>query len=162
MFGFLKRRKKERATESGRDKPIGVPPVDPNSTLGHNQLLFDKLNRAIEADDLPDMPEPSNLEIAACEERRHETLARAQAAYDAEEEHEPWGEIYTLKRIQANQAIPVEVELWVDAVCKHYLHSAKPMMGLVNWEQGVRKRLYAMRGYEWYTISEIYPLAHFD
>lgn len=36
------------------------------------------------------------------------------------------------------------------------------MRGLVNWEQGVRKRLYAMRGYEWYTISEIYPLAHFD
>lgn len=163
MFGFLKRKKAARqAAKAAEVEAAQVAEVDPNSPLGHNQRLFDRLNHDIESGSLPEVDTPSRGKVAACEERRREALERAQAAYDAEEVHEPWGAIYTLERVRANQEIPVDVELWVEAICEHYLHDAMPMMGLVHWEDGVRKRLFEMRGHKWYTTSEIYPMVHFD
>jgi len=164
MFKFFRRAKLKR--EAARNaKCISepqIPKVDPNSPLGHNQLLFEKLNHDIEAGTLPEVRKPSQREIATCEKKRREVLEHAQAEYDAEEEHEPWGATYSLTRIQTNQEIPVDVELWVEAVCERYLDDVKPMMGLVHWENDVRKRLYDSRGYTWYPITEIYPLIHFD
>lgn len=163
MFEFLRRKKAaSRAKRSDKDEAPRASEVDPNSPLGHNQLLFDKLNRDIEAGLLPEVRTPSQEQVAACEESRRKTLERAQAQYDAEEVHEEWGAVYSLKRIQANQQIPVDIELWVEAICEHYLHDTVPMMGLVHWDQSVRKRLYESRGYQWYTIEEIYPMTHFD
>ena len=164
MFGFFRRAKaKGKASrEAGHFSETKTPEVDPNSPLGRNQRLFEKLNRDIEAGTIHRVHTPTKQEIAACEKRRRETLARAQEQFDAETEHEPWGATYSLTRIQANQEIPIEVELWVDAVCDHYLKHAKPMMGMAHWESGVRKRLYASRGYEWHSIQEIYPLILFD
>lgn len=163
MLEFL-----NRGGARGRKKDINesvlpeVPDTDPNSPLSHNQRLFQRLNHDIETGKLPTMHKPSRRDMAKCEQRRREELERAQAAYDAEDTHEPWGAAYSLERIQANQHIPVEVELWVEAVCDRYLRSAKPMMGLVHWKQDVRKRLYETRGYEWYAITEIYPMITFD
>lgn len=164
MFKFFRRNKVKDAANNGADRfsELDIPKVDPRSPLGHNERLFEKLDRDIEAGALPKMRKPSKREIDACEKRRCEVLERAQAEYDAESEHEPWGATYSLERIQANQEIPIDVELWVEAVCERYLHGVKPMMGLVHWEEGVRKRLYASRGYTWYPITEIYPLIHFD
>lgn len=164
MFKFFKRMKLKgkKSRDDNTVAELETPEIDPNSPVGRNKKLFEKLERDIETGNLPEVHQPSQRQIAACEERRQEQLKRVQAEYDAEEEHEPWGVTYSLTRIQANQEIPVEVELWVDAVCDHYLKNAEPMMGLVHWEKGARKRLYASRGYEWYSIQEIYPLIHFD
>lgn len=164
MFKFFRRAKLKGKANRDTDylATPEAPEIDPNSPLGHNQRLFEKFDKDIETGNLPKVHQPTKRQIAECEERRREQLKRVQAEYDAEEEHEPWGVTYSLTRIQANQEIPVDVELWVDAVCDHYLKRAEPMMGMVHWEKGVRKRLYASRGYEWYSIQEIYPLIHFD
>ncbi len=64
--------------------------------------------------------------------------------------------------LMENMAIPVEVVIWVDKVYEHYFDNLMPMMGLVHWCEGARKALYTYRGNKWHTISELYPLVHFD
>jgi hypothetical protein len=162
MTGFLKRLLKRDKQE---DEALDVPEYsesDPNSPYAHNQKLYDALYRDIETDALPAVPQPSKRQVAECEKDRRDLLQQLQEQLAAEEDPQPWGVTYSLNRVQTNQEIPVEVELWVKAICEHYLHDAVPMFGMVHWEQGTRKRLYESRGYTWYTISEIYPTTDFD
>ena len=123
------------------------------SVIDYNSAIFERFYKDLENNTLPKIQAPKRAEIEKYTKEREQRSAK---------ENRIETDFVDERKIQANQAIPVDVEIWVDKVYDHYFKKLKPMMGLVHGCGEARKALYKYQGYDWYDITEIYPLVHFD
>ena len=118
----------------------------------HNDALFDRFYEDFENNALPAIPEPTDLELEAARAERESKLSSTYRSADSVD-------IY---KLEVNNSIPVEVEIWVDKIFKIYFGELMPLLGLVHQCDRVREELYNYKGYTWYTYSELYPDVLFD
>ena len=139
-----------RPRRNGRaGKPKGKDPSDPYS---YDSALFKKFYRDLKWRRLPKVPAPTQGEIAEQIRKKASRTKQAGPLVGAVRED----------LLRENDAIPAEVDLWVEKVYDHYFRDLRPMLGLVHRCNGARKALYNYKGYPWHTISELYPTVHFD
>lgn len=119
-----------------------------------NDALFARYHADMEKGTLPTFPAPTAEEIAKC---ISEKSKRMPSAYDDPSALRPDMEI-----LKENNAIPAEVDIWVNKVCDYYFADMKHVFGRPFPTAGVKKELYKLKGYEWHTAKEIYPSVHFD
>ena len=117
----------------------------------HNEELFAKFYANLKNGTLPTIPTPTFFEVLRYKRKRKKQI-KGNSPFEGIDRD----------KLLANHAIPVEVEIWVDKVFDYYFESLIPMLGLVHWCQGAKKALYKYRGYDWYTMMELYPDVYFD
>ena len=160
--GFFGKKKATKTTKTDEVGTKAQPTVksysnsaaktNPVTPYAYDTALFDQFYNDLKQNALPEIPNPTQTEIMEYTRERDEMMKKKNSISDD----------VNVNFLMENMAIPVEVEIWVDKVYKHYFDKLMPMMGLVHWCEGARKALYTYRGYKWHTISELYPLVHFD
>ena len=123
-----------------------------DSSFEYNSALFDTFHHDLQNNLLPEIPDPTQSEIMNYTQERNEKLSHIESESG----------LVNMKSLMENNAIPVEVEIWVDKVYSYYFNELKPLLGMVHWCQGAKKQLYMYRGYTWHTIDELYPDIIFD
>ena len=157
LFGFLGFKKKaltkERNEEDSNSKSAvrsdtvssdnraALPPYE------YDKILFEKFYRDLDNNTLPEISDPTQAEIKEYTLKRYSRTSQL----DVDE-----------ALLQENNSIPVEVAIWVEKVFDYYFSDLKPLMGLVHWCEGAKKKLYEYKGYTWHTIAELYPDVCFD
>ncbi len=118
----------------------------------YNSALFQQFYHDLENNTLPEIPDPTQTEIMNYTQKRRELLTRKNSLSNS----------IDVNLLLENNAIPVEVEIWVEKVFCHYFDRLTPVLGLVHWCERARKALYKYKGYTWHTISELHPNVLFD
>ena len=146
IFDYFKRKKQVRKC---RENTPGSSKKE-QSPVEYNTKLLEKLYEDLKNDNLPDIQDSTMEEI---EKYKREKRERSNHLISPNVDEE---------KMQSNLSIPAEVDMWVDKIFEYYLGDWKPMLGGVHPCNGARKALYRYKGYNWYSISELYPTVIFD
>lgn len=121
-----------------------------------NSALFEQFRHDLENNMLPEIPNPTKFEIIYYAFQRHYALKKCLTEKDS------LSNVLDQDLLRENNAIPIEVEIWVNKVYDYYFSSMLPMFGMIHFSEGARKQLYKYKGYNWHTISELHPGVRFD
>ena len=157
MFNIFKKKsngkmKSTTMIEASRKDPVmRASPID----------KLTQLYQDLEDNKLPKISEPTDEEINECNLRREEFIAHLYTRLHQSPNHMGTAE-KTIEMAKSNREIPTEVEIWVEKMINKYMENTTPMLGLVHCVDSAKKKLYAYRGYNWYSASELYPNVTFD
>ncbi len=156
---FRKKKNQPEKQESEKADPpsdVSAAPVLPDKKDAdpheHNSALFERFYHDLENGTLPQIPDPTEAEIAEYTRKKDKRLSKDDPLFSAA----------NMTKLLENHSIPVEADIWADKVFEHYFDDLIPVLGLVYQSEAARRDLYRYKGYTWHTIIELYPAVIFD
>ena len=145
------KREADKCLKKFEEKPY--EPTDLESyEMEFNSLLFGRFYRDLERNTLPVIPRPTASEIEDYKIKKEKRCSKSDNFY----KYLDWG------KAEANNSIPIEVEIWVDKIFDIYFKDLFPVFGQVHKCYAIRKKLYRYKGYNWYSFRELHPGVRVD